>query len=151
MTTDPQPAHHAGLPDEGEPPTADLVPVASRPLDLFHDEMMAKAAAAHEKRMAAGQEDRAAVLDEAAAECHQVAAIYAKREMHEASDAVAAMGIRLRRMAAVPAGSADAGHTSSYETTTGHLITCLGVAGGASDPDCPACPPAVVAQPAKEA
>ena len=26
-----------------------------------------------------------------------------------------------------------------YERTTGHLITCLAVAGGGSDPDCPAC------------
>jgi hypothetical protein len=34
-----------------------------------------------------------------------------------------------------------------YERTTGHLITCLAVAGGASDPDC--CRPAVVAQPGK--
>jgi hypothetical protein len=67
MTTDPQPARSAGLLDEGEPLAADLVPVAARPLDLFHDEMMAKAAADHEKRMAAGQADRAAVLREEAA------------------------------------------------------------------------------------
>lgn len=40
-------------------PTADPQPVAVRPLDVFHDEMMAKAAADHQKRMA----DEAALRD----------------------------------------------------------------------------------------
>lgn len=33
---------------------------------------------------------------------------------------------------------------SGYEKTTGHLINCLSMASGASDPDCPACLDAAV-------
>lgn len=46
----------------------------------------------------------------------------------------------LRRLAAEPTANTETVR-DDYERTTGHLITCLAVAGGGSDPDCPVCHP----------
>jgi hypothetical protein len=40
-----------------------------------------------------------------------------------------------------PAADETVGPVDDYEAVTGHSITCLAVAGGGSDPDCPTCNP----------
>ena len=40
-----------------------------------------------------------------------------------------------------PGRVADEEQPDDYEATTGHAVTCLAVAGGDGDPDCPACNP----------
>jgi hypothetical protein len=74
--------------------------------------------------------DRAAVLREAADIAEDVAI-----RLHRAHDVGGSLGAyeamaELRRLAA------EAPQPEGYEATTGHLITCLAVAGGSPDPDC---------------
>lgn len=135
--------------------TGDLVPRAGRPIDMEHDELMARAAAEHESRTAAEKArkdaDRAAVLLWAADRIDATREPFPIAVQNGISWATA----ELRRLAAeaqqtqtetpsiqLARRSMDAlarkvtGEPDSYEATTGHLATCLTVAGGEADPDC---------------